>query len=145
MVEKQSIIDLSSYSSKGYASEVLSDSEITFLGDWEDAAFCRFFFFFFFSFFHYCISLSFILLYFMEACSFSVFLGFFFLTVSSSSSINCPSLMFRSLLIIFLVVLSMTLRGFLNRLLKCSFHFCIFSSWLAAFSFALEVLFLLLT
>ena len=36
-------------------------------------------------------------------------------------------------------------REFPSRYLKCSFHKCICSSWLAAFSFALEVLFLLLT
>ena len=38
-VEKQSIINLSSYKSKGYTSVVLSDSEVIFLGEREDAAF----------------------------------------------------------------------------------------------------------
>ena len=38
----------------------------------------------------------------------------------------------------------MTLEEFARSFLKCSFHICIRSSWLAAFSFALEVLFLLL-
>ena len=42
MVEKLSIIDLSSYRSKSYASVVLSDSKVTFLGEGEDAAFCPF-------------------------------------------------------------------------------------------------------
>ena len=39
---------------------------------------------------------------------------------------------------------SVTLRDFLSRFLKCSFHKCIHSSWLEAFSFALKVLFFLL-
>ena len=39
----------------------------------------------------------------------------------------------------------MTLGEFPMRFLKCCFHICIRPSWLAAFSFALEVLFLLLT
>ena len=49
------------------------------------------------------------------------------------------------LLIIFVIVSSLTLGDFPNRFLKCSFHRCIHSSWLAAFSLALAVLFLLLT
>ena len=40
MVEKQSIINLSSFSSKSYASVVLSDSKVTFIGEVEDATFC---------------------------------------------------------------------------------------------------------
>ena len=39
MVEKLSIINLGSYSSKSSTSVVLSDSEATFLGKSEDAAF----------------------------------------------------------------------------------------------------------
>ena len=43
MVEKPSIKNLSSCSSKSYASVVLSDSfEVTFLGDEDDVAFCPF-------------------------------------------------------------------------------------------------------
>ena len=38
-VEKQSILNLNSYSSKSYASIVLDDSEFTFLREREDAAF----------------------------------------------------------------------------------------------------------
>ena len=49
------------------------------------------------------------------------------------------------LLIIFLLGLSVTLGYFPSKFLKCSFHTCICSSWLAAFSLAMEVLFLLLT
>ena len=39
MIEKQSVIKLSSNSSKNYASEVLSDSEVAFLREGADAAF----------------------------------------------------------------------------------------------------------
>ena len=44
-VEKQSIIYLSSYISKWYASVVLSDFKVTFLGEGDDAAFCPFCYF----------------------------------------------------------------------------------------------------
>ena len=47
----------------------------------------------------------------------------FFSTVSSSSSINCPSLMSSWLGIIFSVDLSVISREFPSRFLKCSFHF----------------------
>ena len=40
MVEKQNIVNLSSYRSKSYASVVLSYSEVNFLGEGEDAVFC---------------------------------------------------------------------------------------------------------
>ena len=40
LVEKQSIINFGSYSSKSYASVVLGDSEVTFQREGEDAAFC---------------------------------------------------------------------------------------------------------
>ena len=44
-----------------------------------------------------------------------------------------------------MIGLLVTLGNFPSRYLKCSFHFCIRSSWLVAFSSALEMLFLLLT
>ena len=44
------------------------------------------------------------------------------------------------LLIIFVISLSVTLGVFASRFLKCSFHFCIHSSWLTTFSFTLKVL-----
>ena len=40
MVEKQSIVNFCSYRSKSYACEVLSDSEVTFLREGDDAVFC---------------------------------------------------------------------------------------------------------
>ena len=40
MTEKQSIINLSRYGSKGYALVVLDDFEVTFLREGEDATFC---------------------------------------------------------------------------------------------------------
>ena len=69
-------------------------------------------------------------------------LWIFFSTMSSSSSTNCLRLMSCWSLIISLVGLSIISRGFLRNFLKCSFYFRSLSSWLAAFSFALEVLFL---
>ena len=42
MVEKQSIINLSSYSSKSYTSVVLSESKVTFLREEKDATFYQF-------------------------------------------------------------------------------------------------------
>ena len=73
------------------------------------------------------------------------FLFKIFLGTESSYCINCPSLMSSWLLIILMIGLSITFRGFLSKFLKCCFHMCIHSSWLAAFSLALAVLFLLLT
>ena len=49
------------------------------------------------------------------------------------------------LLIIFVIGLSVTLGDFPSRFLKCFFHICICSSWQAAFSLVVEMLFLLLT
>ena len=66
-------------------------------------------------------------------------------TTFSSSRVNCPSLMSSWLLKIFVVGSFVTLGDFPSRFLKCSFHVCIRSFWLAAFSLALGVLFLLYT
>ena len=56
------------------------------------------------------------------------------------------SIMFSSSLISnWLLIIFVTFGEFSNRFLKCSFHIYICSSWLAAFDFALEVLFILLT
>ena len=46
MVEKQSILNLSSYSSKSYASVVLCNFKVTFLVEREEAAFCSFLLYF---------------------------------------------------------------------------------------------------
>ena len=67
---------------------------------------------------------------------------FFFNIASSSSFINWYCLMLSLLLIIFSIGLSVTSGEFPSRFLKCSFHFSILSSWLAAFNFDPEVLFL---
>ena len=69
----------------------------------------------------------------------------FLSTTSSSSCINCTSLIFSGLLMIFVKGSSSTLWVFLSRFLPYCFHWCIRSSWLAAFSLALTVLFFLLT
>ena len=73
------------------------------------------------------------------------FWGYFICSKSSSSCVNYPSLMSSWLLIIFVIGSSVTFRGFPSKSSKCYFHRCIRSSWLAAFSLAFEVLFLLLT
>ena len=66
-------------------------------------------------------------------------------TKSSSSCVNCPSLMSSWLRLIFVVGSSVTIGGFPSKFLKCCFHRCIRFSWLTAFSLALAVLFLLLS
>ena len=71
----------------------------------------------------------------IETYSFSVFVVFsslFFNTASSSTSINCDSVMSCWPLITFWIVFSVILEWFPCRFLKCSFHFWILSSWLAA-------------
>ena len=61
--------------------------------------------------------------------------------MSSSSCVNYPSLIshnFRDRFISYF-------RGFPSKVLKCSSHMCIHSSWLVAFSLALGMFFLILT
>ena len=69
----------------------------------------------------------------------------FLITESSSSWVNGPSLMFTCLLIVLAIGSCVTFGGFPRRFSKCCFHSLILSSLFAAFSFALAVLFLLLT
>ena len=59
--------------------------------------------------------------------------------------ISLSSLITRWLQIIFLIGSPVTFGGFPSKFLKCCLHRCIRSSWLAAFSLALAVFFLLLT
>ena len=76
----------------------------------------------------------------------AAFLFLIFLrTESSSSWVNGPSLMSICLLIILLIGSCVTFGGFPSRFSKCCFHSFILSCWFVAFSFALAVLFLLLT
>ena len=76
----------------------------------------------------------------------AAFLFLIFLrTKSSSSWVNGPSLMSNCLLIILVIGSCVTFDGFPRRFSKCSFYSFILSCLLAAFSFALAVLFLLLT
>ena len=81
--------------------------------------------------------------YFVEACSFSVYNLFQY----SIKFFICEPTLFDIYLPIdhFWISLSVIWRRFPSRYLKCSFHFCILSSWLAAYSFALRILFFLLT
>ena len=65
--------------------------------------------------------------------------------LSSSSSVNCSCLISCWPLIIFWISWSVISGWFPSRFLKCPFHIWSFSSWLAAFSFAFEVLFLPIT
>ena len=69
----------------------------------------------------------------------------FLSTASSSSCVNCPSLMSNCLLINLVFGSCITLGGFPSKSSKCCFHSSIRFSWLVAFSLALAVLFLLLT
>ena len=64
--------------------------------------------------------------------------GFAVFLVLIFSSINCPSLMSFLLLIIFSWFM-WDFRKVPARFLKCSFHLWSLSSWLADFSFSLEV------
>ena len=82
--------------------------------------------------------------YFIKISSFPILI-FFFRSTPSFYFINWPNLTSTWLLIIFLVGLSITFGDFPGRLLKYSFHACIQTPWLAAFSLDLEVLFLLFT
>ena len=73
----------------------------------------------------------------------AAFLFLIFLsTESSSPCVNCPSFMSNCLLIILVIGLFVTFRGFLSKFSKCYFHNCI-HSWLVAFSLAFTVLFLI--
>ena len=78
------------------------------------------------------------------ALQLSLFL-IFLRTESSSSWVNGPSLMSNCLLIILVIDSCVTFSGFPSRFSKCCFHSFILSCWFIAFSFALTVLFLLLT
>ena len=76
----------------------------------------------------------------------ATFLFLIFLsTESSSSCVNCPSLMSNCLQIILVIGSCVTFGGFPNKFSKCYFHSYICSCWLVAFSLAFAVLFLLLT
>ena len=66
-------------------------------------------------------------------------------TVSSSSLVKGPSFTSNCLLIILVIGSSVISGGFPSRFLKCCSHSFILSCWLAAFNFALAVLFLPLT
>ena len=118
-MEKQSIINLSRYWSKGYASIVLGDSEVNV--SWEREG-CSLLYIYLLSFIyrHRCmieevchqISLSFILL---EVFCHGLLL---FCPISSSFSINYSSLVSCWLSIILPVIP----QGFLSRFLKCSLY-----------------------
>ena len=71
--------------------------------------------------------------------------SFFLNTESSSSCVNCPSLMSNWLLVIFVIGSCLTFEYFPCKFSKYCFHSCICSRWLVAFSLAFAVLFLLLT
>ena len=74
----------------------------------------------------------------------AAFLFLIFLsTESSSSCVNCPSLMYSWLLIFFVIGSYATFRDFPSKFSKCCFHRCIRYSWRVAFSLAFVVLLLL--
>ena len=139
-VEKQSIRNLSRYRSKSYAPVVHGDSEITFLREEEDAAFCRYLCCILFIYstaksnkstnvfaFHTSGGIS--------SWSEAFLLLILICTTLISSWVNRPCLMSSWLLIIFVIGLFVTMESFQVD----SFQIWIHSSWLSAFSFALEV------
>ena len=69
----------------------------------------------------------------------------FISTESSSSWVNCPSLMSNCLLIILVIGLCLTFGGLPSKFSKCCFHSCIRSCSLVPFSLAFTMLFLPLT
>ena len=75
----------------------------------------------------------------------AAFLFLIFLRTESSSLVKGPSLMSNCLLIILVIGSSVIFGGLPSRFLKCCSHSFTLSCWLAAFNFALAVLFLLLT
>ena len=102
-IEKQSMINLTSNSSKSYASVVLSDFKVAFIGEGEDAVF----FPFLSTVFSLCIflhnqrSISSNSLVFHTSGGISLrlvvfLLLIFFIIVLNSSFVNCPSLMSKS-------------------------------------------------
>ena len=150
-VEMWSILNLCRHESKGNSPVVLGNSEVKFLGEREDVAlypsvYCVLII--------YGVAVSeqyvvefpcfpYFWWYFINTGSFLFLI--FVCTTPSSSYVNCPSLMYRLLLIFFVIYSSVTLEDFQSRFLKCSFHKRIRSFWLAAFSFTHAILFLLLT
>ena len=79
------------------------------------------------------------------SCPATLLFLIFLCTESSSSYVNCPSLISNFLLIIFVIGLCVTFGGFPSKFSKCCFRSCIRSSLLVAFSLAFAVPFLLLT
>ena len=76
----------------------------------------------------------------------AAFLFLIFLTTGSSSScVNCSSLMSNCLLIILEIGSCVTFGEFPRKFSKWCFHSCIRSSWLVAFSLAYALILLLLT
>ena len=69
----------------------------------------------------------------------------FLCTKLRSFCVDCPALVSRRLLIIFVIGSSVNFGVFSSKFSKCFFHWCFRSSWLAAFSLVLAVLFFLLT
>ena len=133
-IEKQSIINLSCYRSKSFASVVLGDSMVTFLREGEDAILCPSL---------YCVLVIYgIAKRSSKSSNFLIFhtsggilsrpaaflLLIFLSTLLSSSRVNYPSLMSCWLLIISVISLSVTFGKFSSRFLKCSFHVCSRSS-----------------
>ena len=134
-----------------FTSVVLGKSKVTFLEDSEDAPICPSV---------YCVLVIYgvtesdqyvvtfpcfpqFCTYFVKPCCFLILI--FLSTESSSSCVNCLRLMYSQFLIICVIGSSVTFRGFPSNFPKCFFHSCIHSSWLAVFSLALAVFFLLLT
>ena len=88
---------------------------------------------------------DYIYIYIYISMKYSYIFYFFLSTESSSSCVNCSSLMSNCLQIILVIGSCVTFGGFPSKFSKCCFHSCTRSSWMVAFSLAFTVLFLLLT
>ena len=130
-----------------YASVVLSDSKVMFLGERNHATFHSFLYFVLFIVREVChqilLSSKLQCVFLLRPATYLFLIGSN--TAASTSFVSCPSLMSSWPIMIFRIGLSVIWRRFPRRFLKCSFHFRRLSSWQEAFRFALDVLFFLIT
>ena len=138
--EKQSFISRSSYCSRSSYSVVLIYSVFIFLGETEMLTFVHFWIWLVYNWNWRSIQLNFLV-----PRPAVLLLWISFNNASRDSFGNCPSLLSSWPLIISFVGLYVILGGFSSRFLCYCFHFWRNSSWLASFSFTLEMLSLPLT
>ena len=128
---------------------ILSDSEVTFIIEEEDAAFRSILYLRIIHTQHCiikeaCHQISFHTSGGISSSPASLLLLILFITVSSSSSVSCPIFNPSWSWIVSLFGLSVILGGFPSTFSKRSFNFWGLSSWLAAFTFDIDMFFLLI-